>query len=105
MHTPINHSFLVNRPALLAISLGLLLLLATIIQTLHDHSHHDALGAVVGCEYCTSTPSYDAALSSHSLNLPLQFIDLAIVAFVDLLVVINPDFFQQSRAPPSASLS
>lgn len=90
---------------MLSLVMGLLLLASTLVQGLHDHSHHDSLGGIVSCDYCASYPSTDAAVSSHSLHVPHQFIDVAIVRFVDLLVVINPGFSQQSRAPPSFFLS
>lgn len=89
----------------LPILLSFLLLALSIMQSVHDQSHHDALHSVVNCEYCVLSQGLDAAVLPTVISSASNFVNDAAVALYAFCLLPVYTFQQRARAPPQSILS
>lgn len=89
----------------LPILLSILLLAVSVMQSLHDQSHHDVLHATVSCEYCVLSQGLDAADLPDIMTLHRHFSsDTADIPYLFSTPLIHI-FQKRARAPPQLILS
>lgn len=89
----------------LPILLSIMLLAVTVMQSLHDLSHHDVLHSVVSCEYCVLSQGLDVAVLPQLIPLASNFVNDAAVALYAFFLLPVYTFQQRARAPPKSILS
>jgi hypothetical protein len=89
----------------LPILFSILLLAVTVIQTVHELTHHDALHSVANCEYCVLAQGADVAVLPEIISLIGHFVDNEEEVSHSSFIPLADDHYQQARAPPQSILS
>lgn len=84
--------------------LGLMLLAASVLQSLHDQVNHDALHSVVSCDYCLQSQSVDSAIVPETIHVASLLVGYIPQTARSSLTPPTRTFHKRSRAPPLSTL-